>query len=99
MRVAAEDKTDVVNFSIAAPDRTLAVIYDNAGEKTIQVPAGLDGKIWHLRPDTASATRMVTQDEPYRYQDMRLTIELRGVPGYLAPTWEQWFDPNKPVAR
>ena len=99
VRVATDDKTDVVNFAIAAPDRTLAVIYDNAGEKTISVPAGLDGKIWHLRPDTASATRIVTQTEPYRYQDLQLTVELRGVPGWLAPTWEQWFDPSQPSPR
>jgi len=95
VRVATDDKTDVVNFAVAAPDRTLAVIYDHAGEKTIPVPAGLDGKIWHLRPDTASATRIVTQNEPYRYQDLQLTVELRGVPGWLAPTWEQWFDPSR----
>ena len=99
VRVAAEDKTDVVNFAIAAPDRTMAVIYDHAGEKTIQVPAGLAGKIWHLRPDTASATRIVTQAEPYRYQDLQLTVELRGVPGWLAPTWEQWFDPTQTAPR
>ncbi len=84
-----------MNLAIAAPDRTIAVIYDNAGEKIIRVPAGLDGKIWHLRPDTASASRMVTLEDPYRYQEMRLTVGLRGVPGLLAPTWEQWFDPGR----
>lgn len=99
VRAAAEDKTDVMNVAINAPDRTMAVIYDNAGERTIQVPPGLDGKIWHLRPDTGSATRMVTETEPYRFQDMRLTVELRGVPGLLAPTWEQWFDPAQPKER
>ena len=25
-----------------------------------------------------------------------MTLELKGVPGYLAPTWEQWFDPDAP---
>lgn len=84
-----------MNLAVAAPDRTMAVIYANAGETTIPVPAGLDGKIWHLRPDTGSASRMITQEEPFRYQAMRLTIELRCVPGLLAPTWEQWFDPAR----
>ena len=61
------------------------------------VPPGLDGKIWYLRPDVGSATHMVTTGGvPYRYLEMRLTVELKGVPGYLAPTWEQWFDPAKP---
>jgi hypothetical protein len=83
-----------MNFAICAPDRTMALIYDNSGEKTITVPAGLDGKIWHLRIDTASASRIITEEEPYQYQDMRLKVELRGVPGYLSPTWEQWFNPG-----
>jgi len=35
--------------------------------------------------------------EHARYpEDSPLTLELKGVPGYLAPTWEQWFNPNDP---
>jgi hypothetical protein len=94
VRASAEDKNTVMNFAICAPDRTMALIYDNSGEKTVTVPAGLDGKIWHLRIDTASASRIITEEEPYQYQDMRLKVELRGVPGYLSPTWEQWFNPG-----
>lgn len=95
VRAVASQPDDVMSLSISAPDRTMAVIYDRAGEKTVTVPEGLDGKRWHLRVDTASAGRMITRDEPYRYQDMELTIDLRGVPGFLSPTWEQWFDPGQ----
>ena len=34
-----------------------------------------------------------TMAEP-RFPSLDLTVDLAGVPGYLAPTWEQWFDPN-----
>ena len=75
----------------------MALIYDHAGEKTVKVPEGLDGKIWYLRPDVGSATRLVAKNGPdCRYQEMRLTVDLKGVPGCLAPTWEQWFDPSRP---
>jgi hypothetical protein len=99
VRVAADTPGDVVHLEVCAPDRTLAVIYDQAGERTITVPPGLDGKRWHLRVDTGSAARLVTQTPPYRYQDLCLSLELKGVPGALAPTWEQWFDPTHPPAR
>lgn len=98
VRAAADDPEDVMHLEVCAPDRTMALIYNRTGESIIRVPAGLDGKIWHLRPDVGSATRMITKDGPnYRYQEMRLMVELKGVPGCLAPTWEQWFDPVKPV--
>ena len=80
----------IMNLEINAPDRTMAVIYDTTGERVVAVPPGLDGKIWHLRPDVASAARFA---EAGRYQELNLTIDLQGVPGYLSPTWEQWFDP------
>jgi hypothetical protein len=31
-----------------------------------------------------------------RYLDLSLTVAVKGVPGFLAPTWEQWFDPSNP---
>jgi len=31
-----------------------------------------------------------------RYLDIGLTVAVKGVPGFLAPTWEQWFDPSNP---
>jgi hypothetical protein len=98
VRAAAADKDDVVHFEVCAPDRTMALIYDNAGGKIVKVPDGLAGKIWHLRPDVGSATRIVAKAGPdCRYQEIRLTVDLKGVPGCLAPTWEQWFDPFRPV--
>jgi hypothetical protein len=65
----------------------------------VRVPEGLDGKVWFLRPDVGSATRMPpgTPEAP-RYLDVSLTVDIRGVPGFLAPTWEQWFDPARPRA-
>jgi len=89
--------TDVMHLEVCAPDRVVALLYDNQGECSITVPQGLDNKIWSLRPSVGSATRMVTEQGPdYRYQDMPLVVEMKGVPGYLAPTWEQWFDPEAP---
>ncbi len=87
-----------MHFEVCSPDRTAVLIYDRAGEKTVKVPDGLAGKIWHLRPDVGSATRIVAKPGPdCRYQEIRLTVDLKGVPGYLSPTWEQWFDPFGPV--
>jgi hypothetical protein len=32
-----------------------------------------------------------------RYLGLYTTLELKGVPGLLSPTWEQWFDPDHPL--
>ena len=80
-----------------APDRCVELIYANEATRTVAVPEGLDGKMWYLRTDVGSASRFVTAEGPeYRYAGIYLTIDLKGVPGYLAPTWEQWFDPTAP---
>lgn len=98
LKVKAHIPTDVVKLEVCAPDRVMALIYGNEGARTVTVPKGLDNKIWYLRPSVGSASRMITEKGPdYRYQDLPLTLDLKGVPGYLAPTWEQWFDPEKPV--
>ncbi len=98
VRFATDVKTDVLKMQVCAPDRTMALFYSERGRKTITVPDGLDGKIWYVRPSVGSATRLITIDGPnYRHQDIPLTLELKGVPGYLAPTWEQWFNPTHPV--
>ncbi len=97
VRAAVQHEGDVMNLAINAPDRTLAIIYDRAGEKTVRVPSGLDGKIWHIRADIGSATVMQTSGgSDSRYLGLYLTLDLKGVPGYLSPTWEQWFDPSHP---
>jgi len=97
LRFDADIDSDVLHLEVCAPDRTMALLYANADAQTVQVPEGHDGKIWYLRPSVGSASRMVTQGGgDYRYQDLPFTLELKGVPGYLAPTWEQWFDPEDP---
>jgi hypothetical protein len=48
--------------------------------------------------DIGSGTVMVTDGGPQsRYLGLYTTLELKGVPGLLSPTWEQWFDPARPV--
>lgn len=98
LQVAADLPTDVLHVELCPPDRVMAVIYGNSGAQAVRVPDGLDGKVWHLRPSVGSATRMLTTEPPYRYQNIGLTLRLKGAPGCLAPTWEQWFDPSKPAA-
>lgn len=94
---ACEAQTDMIDLEINAPDRTMARIYGNRGEQTVDVPEGEDGKIWHVRPSIGSGTRIITTDpEGGRYQEINLKLSLHGVPGLLAPTWEQWFDPEDP---
>ena len=98
VRTDAKHETDVARIGVWAPDRRVALIYDNAATETVEVPDGLDGKIWYLRTDVGSASRFVTAEGPeYRFAGIYLTLDLKGVPGYLAPTWEQWFNPEDPV--
>ncbi len=93
-RFAAASPTDIVEFSVNAPDRKLAAVYGNRGECTVDVPPGLDGALWHLRADFGSATRFETGAANPRFPSLVLTVDLKGVPPYLAPTREQWFDPD-----
>jgi hypothetical protein len=98
VRTDARHETDVAKVGVWAPDRCVELIYDNEATRTVEVPEGLDGKIWYLRTEIGSASRFVTAEGPeYRFAGIYLTVELKGVPGYLAPTWEQWFDPEDPV--
>jgi hypothetical protein len=72
-------------------------MYGRQAEQTVTVPEGLDGKIWYIRPSIGSASRLVTDVGPdFRPQSSPMTLDIKGVPGYLAPTWEQWFDPDSP---
>lgn len=94
----AQHDTDIAKVGIWAPDRCVDMIYANEARKTIKVPEGLDGKMWYLRTNVGSASRFVTDKGPeYRFAGIYLTIGLKGVPGYLSPTWEQWFNPDNPV--
>lgn len=95
IRFATDFDTDALQLEVCAPDRTQALLYGKDGGQVVTVPEGMDGKIWYLRPSIGGATRIVSKEgADIRYQDMPVTIALKGVPGYLAPTWEQWFDPE-----
>jgi hypothetical protein len=72
-------------------------VYGNRGEQRVEVPPGLDGKIWHLRMGPAGANVISRHHQPPRYPYPNVVLDLKGVPGYLAPTWEQWFDPQNPT--
>jgi len=93
----AHHDTDVLHLEVNSPDRTVAMLYANEGGQTVKVPTGLDGMIWHLRPNVGSASRFITRKrQGGRFPDLQYTVDLKGVPGYLAPSWEQWFDPDDP---
>jgi hypothetical protein len=93
------DPAHALALEVHAPDRLIAPAYIRGGKPQlldIDVPAGLDGKIWFLRLEVGSTTRFITDDPANPHQTrIDADITLTGVPGYLAPTWEQWFDPLK----
>jgi hypothetical protein len=97
--VSVKDPDHVLHVEVHAPDRLLEVREVRGGAEArlpVTVPAGLDGKIWFLRTDIGSATRYPSGPGNPRHVRIEADIDLLGVPGYLAPTWEQWFDPRKP---
>lgn len=100
VRFAAAHETDRLDLEINAPDRVVERLYGRRGEVVVEVPAGLDGRLWHLRTDVGSGSRLVTSGTgaTTRYLGIHTTLGMRGVPPCLAPTWEQWFDPARPVA-
>jgi len=96
VRAAAAHEGDVMRLEVNAPDRVMAAIYDRQGEREVVVPEGLDGKVWHVRLDFGGATRFGAGLPRARFPSLDVTLDLKGVPGLLAPTWEQWFDPADP---
>ena len=94
--MSVPNKDHALLTEVHAPDRVLDVLHARGGsrEAKIDVPPGLDDKIWFRRTEVGSATRYVSVD-PKKPRRVRVDadIELRGVPGYLAPTWGQWFQP------
>jgi len=100
LAVTVPDKDHALLAELHAPDRILEILYVRGGNSRrakVTVPAGFDDKIWFVRTEVGSATRYVSEDvkNPRRVR-VDADIELRGVPGYLAPTWEQWFLPVSP---
>ena len=96
--VSVADKQHVLRAEVHAPDRLLELLYVRGGkarETEIEVASGLDDKIWFLRLNVGSATRFVSEDvNNPKHVRIDTQIELEGVPGYLAPTYEQWFHPR-----
>lgn len=100
VRASVRHATDRLWLEANAPDRTMALLYGRSGEIGVEVPPGLDGKIWHFRTDIGSGTVMYTDGGPEsRYLGIYATVDVRGIPALLAPTWEQWFDPSRPGER
>lgn len=96
VRAATQHSGDQLLLEVNAPDRTAAMICGARGEQTVEVPVGLDGKIWHLRVDIGSGSVLFTDGgADSRFLGIYATLDLQGVPGLLAPTREQWFDPAK----
>lgn len=97
IRSAAYHNGDRLLLEVNAPDRTLAILYGREAEQRVVVPPGLDGKIWHLRVDVGSGSVMQTDGgADSRYLGIYSMIDLKGVPEFLSPTWEQWFNPRNP---
>jgi len=96
LRYDAKYDTDVIHMQVCAPNMAVDRLYGNNGETTIEVPEGLDGKIWYIRPKIGEASRITQDGPPFRYQQSPMTVEIKGVPPYFAPTWEQWFHPEHP---
>jgi hypothetical protein len=95
---AVQRPEHVLSLEVHAPDRLVEAVHVRGGagrQVQVVVPAGLDDRIWFLRTDIASSTRFPSGvGDP---QQVRITVDLDllGVPGYLSPTWEQWFDPRR----
>ena len=93
-----ENPAHALLMEVHAPDRLMDVFCVRGGrpaDEAIDVPEGLDGKTWFLRLEVGSATRFIS-DDPRNPKHVRINVDLtlHGVPGYLSPTWEQYFEPR-----
>ena len=95
VRIDTHDPAGIAAVDVNAPDRTIARLYGHRQVVDVLVPAGQDDRIWHLSIAPGSATRYYPADDRARNPVLSLDLDLKGVPPYLAPTWEQWFDPMK----
>lgn len=99
VRVDLADPNHVLHVEVHGPDRIAQVLYAYGGapqEVRVPVPQGLDGKVWFLKLSVGSATRLLEQGaQNRRTVQIDPDIELHGVPGYIAPTYEQWFNPDE----
>ena len=103
-KVAARvhDPLHVLRIEVHAPDRIreeLAVRGGARRELAVTVAPHLAERIWFVRTEIGSATRFTSgKGNPGRVT-INADLDLHGVPGYLAPTWEQWFDPAQAQTR
>ena len=100
-RIAAEvlDPNHVLRIEVQAPDRIQEELSVRGGarqEITVKVKPSLADRIWFLRTEVGSASRFPSGAGDPRQLNINVDFELHGVPGFLAPTWEQWFDPTQP---
>jgi hypothetical protein len=96
--VDVKDPQHALRVEIHAPNRLVDELYVKGGRRQdaeITVPPALAGLIWFLRIEPGGSTRFVSGRGDPRQVNIDVDIDLEGVPGYLAPTWEQWFDPRE----
>ena len=95
--IDVKDPQHSLRVEVHAPNRLVDELYVKGGRRQdaeIEVPPALAGLIWFLRIEPGAATRFVAGRGDPRQVNIDADIDLEGVPGYLAPTWEQWFDPR-----
>jgi hypothetical protein len=98
--VQVKDPLHALRIEINAPNRLVDELYVKGGarqEAVIDVPPALSGLIWFLRIEPGASTRFISGQGNPQQVNVEADIDLQGVPGYLAPTWEQWFDPRSPA--
>lgn len=96
LTVSVKHPDHVLAVEIHAPDRLIErfdVRGDEPQTRKITIPENLSGKIWFIRTAVGSGSRFTTDASGRAPITIEADIVLRGVPGYLSPTWEQWFDP------
>lgn len=96
--VEVKNPLHVLKVEVHAPDRIQEeAAVRGGGRRELDVPVApqLAGRIWFVRLEVGSATRFVSGKGNPSQANIEADIELRGVPGFLAPTWEQWFDPER----
>lgn len=96
VRMDTGNPADIAAVDINAPDRTVARLYGHRQTASVTVPPGLDGRIWHFAVAPGSATRYYPMAGRARNPVIPLDLDVREIPPYLAPTWEQWFNPESP---
>ena len=89
---------DIADFRVESGDRIMAATVANKGTFTIDVPETLDGTIWNFRCNWGGPSVFRLDPSRPRFPSMNLTVGLWGVPPYLAPTREQYFNPETVIS-